>query len=94
VRSKRRKRFVGGMNCEAEQETSLSISFQWDSLLAGEQEAMHGAGVEDSRAGVSLPPVLGVLFCKELIPGREVKEPKTFHRAVNHGRARKLIHVS
>lgn len=50
------------MNCEAEQETGLNISFQWDPLLAGEQDPVHGAEGEESQADVSLPQVLETLL--------------------------------
>lgn len=83
------------MNCEAEQETSLNISFQWDSLLAGEQDPVHGSEGEESQADVSLPQVLETLLCRGTNnqAGRG-KELETFHRAVNHGRLRKLNHDS
>lgn len=60
-RTKRRKCLVWGMNCEAEQETGLSISFQWDS---GEQEPVHRAGGQKNQVDVSLLQMLETLLCR------------------------------
>lgn len=61
-RSKSRKCLVWETNCDAKRETSLSISFQRDSLMAGEQEPEPGAGGEENQADVSLLQVLEALL--------------------------------